>query len=101
MSTNVKALARRTDAPSSALAAAEHTASGRRASHCRIARATVVKYPGHSSRELAVLGGLERHEMGRCLADIRNRGLVVSIYSAERKALLWYDPAVAPEADEL
>jgi hypothetical protein len=64
--------ARGTDAPSSHLAAEEHTASGRRQRNMDAVLALVKAHPGSTSVELCASGGgvLERHEVSRRLSDL-------------------------------
>lgn len=89
---DTKALARRTDAPSSLAAAQKMDESGKRDTNRGLAYQAVILYPGRTSKELAALGGLDRHEMARRLADLREHGgAIISIYSDKKKALLWYE----------
>lgn len=70
-------LAANADPVTSHEAAERHTASGARGRHCRLVLTLVQENPGATAVELyAVQQELERHEVSRRLADLRNAGLV-------------------------
>jgi hypothetical protein len=61
---------RRDDPESSRLAGASHASKA--ATHKALLLDAVRRHPGKTSAELAVLVGLERHESGRRLSDLKN-----------------------------
>ena len=65
---------RRDDPESSRLAGEQHASKA--ATHKALLLAAVREQPGKTSAELAVLVGLERHESGRRLSDLKNDGRV-------------------------
>ena len=67
--------ARRTDPISSAMADADQHASGRRDRNLDIVLRLLAAHPNHTSRELSVLSGLDRHEVARRTADLKRKGL--------------------------
>ncbi len=58
----------------------QHAKSGRLSSNCKVALQLVTLYPGKTAVELfncqGDLGSMQRHEMSRRLADLKNAGLV-------------------------
>jgi len=69
--------ARHTDPASSAMADAEQKASGRRVRNLDRVLALLAAHPGSTSRELAILGGMDRHEAARRTADAKRLGLAM------------------------
>lgn len=72
----LSATARISDPITSHLAAADHTASGKRGKHIGIVIDAVRRYPGKTSAELVLLCGLERHEVARRTSDAARCGAV-------------------------
>lgn len=68
--------ARAADPATSHAAAADVTASGVRSAQCARVLAGVRDYPGRTSRELAVLLGMDRHAVARRTADLEHAGKV-------------------------
>lgn len=69
--------ARHSDPYSSAMADAEQKASGRRVRNLDRVLQLLAAHPDSTSRELAVLGQMERHEAGRRLSDAKRLGLAM------------------------
>ena len=69
-----QAAARRTDPASSHAAADEHEKSGKAATHRARLENAVYANPGKTSKELAEIAGLERHEAARRLPEIERMG---------------------------
>ena len=68
-------IARRTDPVTSHLAACEVTRSGKRGAQQRLVHNYVVKFPGHTSQELAEIcqqhgGALDRYDFARRLPEL-------------------------------
>lgn len=88
--------ARHSDPYSSAMADSAHEASGRKLRNLDKVLRLLASHPEHTSRELAVLGGMERHESARRLADAKRLGLAA--HSARprpdnaggRSAVAWF-----------
>lgn len=70
-----KPMARATDPESSHEAARRHVTSGKADAHCRIVLEAMKAHQGRTSAELAVITGLERHEVARRCSDLKNSGL--------------------------
>lgn len=62
------------DPPTSHAAAREHTASGARGANCERVLSGIRAHPGRTSRELAALLGMDRHEVARRTADLMHAG---------------------------
>ena len=69
-------IARNTDPITSHISAHEITYSGSRTTQQIEAFQLVAAYPGHTSRELAFFGELDRYQMARRLSDLEHAGLV-------------------------
>lgn len=69
-------VAHRDDPITSTLAADRHERSGAREGNLRAVQQGVWKWPGRTSRELAKLLGMDRHEVARRLPDLEKAGLV-------------------------
>jgi hypothetical protein len=86
----------RSDDPSSSRSAAEEvTGSGRRQRQIETVLALVRAYPGKTSLELALLGGVDRYIIARRLPELEEaslvtRGSVRLCTSGNRPALSWY-----------
>lgn len=64
------------DPVTSVLAADAHERCGAREGNLRAVREGVARWPGRTSRELAGLLGMDRHEAARRLPDLEKAGLV-------------------------
>lgn len=53
--------------------------SGRMVAQCQIVLDLVKRYPGATSKELSILGAMDRHMIARRLPDLRDRDLVYRI----------------------
>ena len=87
-------IARPEDPSSSHEAAQEITESGTRSAQCRAALELVRANPSSTSLELANLGDLDRYQLARRLADLRNAGQVENgeqrrCLVSGRNALTW------------
>lgn len=71
-----QAAARRTDPASSHAAADEHEKSGKAATRRARLENAVYANPGKTSKELAEITGLERHEASRRLPEIERMGAI-------------------------
>ena len=69
--------ARHTDPYSSAMADTEQKASGRRTRNLDRVLSLLAAHPDSTSRELAVISGLDRHEVARRTADLKRMGLAM------------------------
>lgn len=69
-------IARNTDANTSHRAAAEITASGKRATQQHVMLRGVQAHPGKTSAELAVICGVDRYVAARRLPELRDAELV-------------------------
>lgn len=69
--------ARRSDPYSSEMADTAHKASGRRTCNLDRVLALLAVYPQHTTRELAMVSGLDRHEVARRTADLKRLGLAM------------------------
>jgi len=69
--------ARHTDPASSAMADTEQRASGRRHRNLDRVLALLAAYPDSTSRELAMVGDMDRHEVARRTADLKRLGLAM------------------------
>ena len=75
--------ARHTDPESSAAADAWGKATGIRRRRLDVILALLAAHPLHTSRELAAVGGIDRHEAGRRLSDLKHMGL--AMHSASKR----------------
>jgi hypothetical protein len=69
--------ARHTDPASSAMADTAQKVNGKRQRNLDRVLALLAAHPDSTSRELAVLGSMERHEAGRRLSDAKRLGLAM------------------------
>lgn len=69
--------ARHSDPYSSAMADAEQKASGRRVRNLDRVLALLAAHPDLTSRELSLLGHIDRHETARRLSDAKRLGLAM------------------------
>lgn len=91
---------RRTDPRTSHDSEAEHTAGGRRATHCRLIFQSIRLEPGRTCREIAKGLPLDAYEVSKRLSDLHQAGKIVSVGERRcllsgRKARVW----IAREAD--
>lgn len=87
--------ARASDPSTSAEAAAAATASGVRGEQAARVREGVRAWPGKTSRELAVLLGMDRHAVARRTADLEHLGEVRKgparlCTAGGKKAVTWW-----------
>lgn len=97
------ARARRTDPLTSHQAAAEAEASGRAHAQRQLCILEVLKNPGRTAAEIAVVTGLERHAPSRRLPELREAGLVTNGRSricsvTGRLSITWFPVAASAQA---
>lgn len=90
------ALARAADPLSSHRAADALERSGRASRQLLAVLEAVATWPGRSSRELAELAGLDRHDVARRLPILARRGLVRREVPPNGGDLQWWPPGLAP-----
>lgn len=91
---------RATDPETSALAEQHVTTIGRRATNQGIAARAVAAWPGRTSRELAELARMDRHEMARRLPECTTAGAAFQGYITHRSgrpAVTWWPTREAAE----
>lgn len=81
--------ARATDPASSHLAADRLERSGRGRTHREALYVAVCEHPGMTSRELAAITGLERHEAARRLPELVAAGRVVARKVPGKELTYW------------
>ena len=87
--------ARHTDPASSAMADAEHKASGKRERHLDRVMRLIGRHPGMTTRELAALSEFDRYEVARRAADLKRLGLAThsprprECHAGGRPAVAW------------
>lgn len=87
--------ARHTDPESSAMADAEHKATGKRERNLDRALRLIARHPGMTTRELAALDGWCRYETARRCADLKRLGLAThssqprECHAGGRPAVAW------------
>lgn len=83
------ASARVSDSPASHAAARRIERTGTAQSHRAVILAAVRACPGRTSKQLAQLTGLERHEVARRLPELRSDGAVYVAQIGEREMTWW------------
>jgi len=86
---DLEAGARKTDPRSSKRAAREIEKSGVLRGNRNLVLALIKQYPGHTSKQLAMLGKVDRHMVARRCADLRNMRLVKSEETGEKDLVWW------------
>lgn len=82
---------RTTDPPSSGRAVEALDRSGTLRGQRKIALSLVCKFPGRSSKQLAALGQVDRHMLGRRMKELWMLGHIVRVEDSIRKTdLKWY-----------
>lgn len=84
-SQRARSLARRTDPASSEAAAQKMIDSGAIESQAKRVWKAMLKNPGHTSKQLALLSHLDRHMFGRRCSGLQRKGHAVEIRRGNRE----------------
>ena len=94
-------LTRSSDAPSSHFAIEAYDKRGKRRANWERVLAAVTRYPGHSSKQLASITGMDRHMIARRLPDIEYDGKAHSDGTATDGGKAWYPGSKGSAGEQL